>query len=108
MNVFDDYMMSIYLQYNLVLAVVLIFFGVQLAWWIPKGWIAGAAGFFASMVGAVAVAAVAIVVMLLFKGGAFDPGVGMLPWAFQTGPEFAAIPILLCPIAFLVGRIRRR
>lgn len=70
MNVFDDYMMSIYLQYNLVLAVVLIFFGVQLAWWIPKGWIAGAAGFFASMIGAVTVAAVAIVVMLLSKGGA--------------------------------------
>lgn len=108
MNFFDDYMMSIYLQYNVVLAVILIFFGVQLAWWIPKGWLVGTAGFFASMVGAITVAAIAIVVMLLSKGGAFDPGAGMLAWAYQTGPEFAAIPILLCPIAFVIGRLKRR
>ena len=108
MDLFDDYMTGIYFQYNFVLAVIFIVFGIKFALWMPKGWLAGVAGFFASIVGAVTVAAIAIVVMLLFKGGAFAPGMDMLAWAYETGPEFAAIPILLCPIAFVIGRIKRR
>ncbi|EJZ22343.1 hypothetical protein RCCGEPOP_05267 [Rhizobium sp. Pop5] len=101
-------MMSIYLQYNLALAVILLVFGIQLAWWMPRGWLVGVAGFFASVAGAVTVAAIAIVVMLLVKGGAFAPGLGTVAWAYETGPEFAGLPILLCPIAFVIGRVKRR
>jgi hypothetical protein len=107
MNVFDDYMTSIYLQYNLVLAVILFIFGFNIALWMPRGWLSGVAGFFASIVGAAIVVAIAILVMALSQGAAFIPGLPMIAWAFEAGLEFAIIPILLCPVAFVIGRIKR-
>ncbi|RWO20073.1 hypothetical protein [Mesorhizobium sp.] len=108
MGSFADYMMSIYVQYNLILAVIMLIVGFGTANRLPLGLIPGIIGFFSSIVAAVMIVSVAILVMAAARGAAIKAEYRSLQWALESGPEFALLPMLLCPIAFVIGRLRRK
>ncbi|MER8510932.1 hypothetical protein NKH91_29605 [Mesorhizobium sp. M0894] len=110
MDTFAGYMMSIYVQYNLVLAVIMVVVGIWIAKRLPSGWTASIIGFFASILAAVTIVSIAIVVMVMVAtgGAAIIAALPVVAWALETGPEFALIPMFLCPTAFVIGRVRRK